>query len=194
MPTPEKWEGGTCEHGYPVEYSTQCPQCRSKEKPSVDISGVRPKINFTDEEVESMLSAIEKGEIETGRMVTFKASVEDQERPVAVSAEEIEELEAPVKPESKRERLARESNEAAEELIDVLVKGGNVAEKIKQSRGIVDQYLELFKDNKSKRVGRMFLSASMTELSKELSDANRAEVISAMQSLGLKETEVKKNF
>jgi len=195
MPSPESWKGETCSHGYPVEYKTECSECSSKENPSVDIKGVRPKINFTEEEIDSMLADIEEGEFETGKMVTFTASAEEQDKPIAVSAEELEaKTEAQPKPENRRARLERESQEAAKELIDILAKGGNVNEKIQESRNIVDQYLDIFKDDKAKRVGRMFLSASMTELSNDLSDANRAEVISAMQSLGLRETKVEKTI
>jgi len=184
---PEQFSGDLCSHGVPKEFGSQCAECEAKEKPLVDISGVRPKINLSDAEIDELISRIDKGEI-TGELIQFKVSEDSQERPVAVSREEIE---APaVKEESNMDRLKREAGETAKELVDTLMTGGNIKAKIDSSKGIIDKYLDVFSDNRAKMIGRRFLGAAMSELSKDMSETSQAEMVSIMQSLGLQETKL----
>lgn len=184
---PEQFIGDLCPHGVPKEFGDQCKECKAEEKPLVDISGVRPKINLTEAEIDELISRIDKGEI-TGELMQFKVSEKDQERPVAVSREEIE---VPaVKEESNIERLKREAGETAQELVDTLLTGGNIKVKIDSSKDIINKYLDVFSDNRAKIIGRRFLGAAMSELSKNMSETNQAEMVSIMQSLGLQETKL----
>ena len=184
---PEQFTGDLCPHGVPKEFGRQCNECEAKEKPVVDISGVRPKINLTEAEIDELISRIDRGEFE-GELIQFKVSEDDQERPVAVSREEVE---SPVvKEESKMERLKREANETAQELVDTLMTGGNISAKINSTKDIINSYLDVFTDNRAKMIGRRFLGAAMSELSKDMSETSQAEMVSIMQSLGLKETKL----
>jgi len=182
---PEQFSGDLCPHGVPKEFGSQCSECQAQEKPAVEISGVRPKINLTEAEIDELISRIDKGEI-SGELMQFKVSEKDQERPIAVPREEAPAEEK----ESNMERLKREAGEAAKELVDTLMAGGNIKAKIDSSKGIIDKYLDVFSDNRAKIIGRRFLGAAMSELSKDMSETNQAEMVSIMQSLGLQETKL----
>jgi hypothetical protein len=185
---PEQFTGDLCPHGVPKEFGSQCNECEAKKKPIVDISGVRPKINLTEAEIDELISRIDKGEI-TGELIQFKVSEDDQKRPVAVSREEVEE--APVEEkESNMKRLKREAGETAQELVDTLMTGGNISAKINSTKDIINSYLDVFTDHRAKMIGRRFLGVAMSELSKDMSETSQAEMVSIMQSLGLKETKL----
>ena len=177
---PKQWSGKECPHGYPLEFKTQCPECQIKEKPVVELSGVRPKINLTEKEIDELISRIDAGQIETGELIKFKAPATEEEVPIAVAEEEKEE--------SNLERLKRESEETAQELIDTLMAKGSISQKIEQGKGALNNYLAMFTDKKAEMIGRRFLGAAMTELAKGLGETNEAEIISAMQTLGLQAT------
>lgn len=55
MPGLETWRGKTCPHGFPVEYKTQCPQCRKEAFESEEIEELGPEeIKEMEEEVEEL--------------------------------------------------------------------------------------------------------------------------------------------
>jgi hypothetical protein len=177
---PKQWSGKECPHGYPLEFETQCPECKTKEKPAVEVSGVRPKINLTEEEINELVSRIDAGQIETGELIKFKAPATEGEVPVAVMEEEKEE--------SNLDRLKREAEETAQELIDTLMAKKNIIKKIEQGKETLNGYLTMFTNKKAEMIGRRFLGAAMTELAMGLGETNEAEIISAMQTLGLRAT------
>lgn len=150
------------------------------EKPAVELRGVRAKINLTEKEIDELISRIDAGQIETGELIKFKAPTTEEEAPIAVTEEEKEE--------SNLDRLKRESEEAAQELINTLMTKGSISQKIEQGKGTLNNYLAMFTDKKAEMIGRRFLGAAMTELARGLGETNEAEIISAMQTLGLRAT------
>lgn len=188
---PQERIGELCPHGYPLEFKSQCPQCQSESETKIEYRGAKPQISFTEQEMNQILENIEKGEIEAGKLVRFTAPAIEGEVPLI--AEERE----PTKSESKLEKLEREAAEAAARLIEVATTSSDRLKdkhgakkilsdiKIEEAQRIVNEYLEIFKNPKAKKIGRRALSAAVAELTADLNPTLVADLDTTMVSIGL---------
>jgi len=199
---PPEWRGQTCPHGYPLEITSECPQCKieAEKKPLIEMKGPGYKINITEEEIDTLVDRIGmEDEAARAAIASLEQEIQKEKAPKAeiAAVEEKPAAEAPT--EKKLNRLEREGKTAAQKLLEIVTGQQRAQEKQNMTQEEIARYKDMFANPKAKSVGMVYLSKEMSRMIDEMlqeekiSQTRHEDIKTNMPLMGLQYIETPTN-
>ena len=197
---PPEWRGQTCPHGYPLEVTSECPQCKieAEKKPLFETKGPAYKMNITEQEIDALVDRIGmEDEAARAAIASLEQEIQKEKAPKAEAATVGEKPVAEVPTEKKLNRLEREGKTAAQKLLEIVTGQQRAQEKQNMTQGEIARYKDMFANPKAKSVGMVYLSKEMSRMiddmlkEDKISQTRHEDIKTNMPLMGLKYIETR---